>query len=98
MIEIPLRNGAEYARHQFTVTLGDNQILIKQEFLSYLDVPQWVVSVYRESLPVVLSKSLVPNVEITTQSKINIGRIVFVGEEATLGNLGVDNKLIWAYE
>ena len=98
MIEIPLRNGAEYANHQFIVTLGDNQILIKQEFLSYLDTPQWVISVYRESLPVVLSKPLVPNVEITSQSKIGIGRIVFVGNEATLDNLGVDNKLIWAYE
>lgn len=98
MIEIPLRNGAEYARHQFIVNVGDNQILIKQEFLSYLDTPQWVISVYRESLPVVLSKPLVPNVEITSQAKMNIGRIVFVGSEATLDNLGEDNKLIWVYE
>ena len=98
MIEIPLRSGAEYARHQFIVNVGDNQLLIKQEYLSYLDTPQWVISIFRESLPVVLSKPLVPNVEITSQAKMNIGRIVFVGGEATLDNLGEDNKLIWVYE
>ena len=98
MIEIPLKSGYEYSKHSFMVNLENNQLLFKQEYLSYVENPHWIISIYRDSLPIVVSRALLANTEITTFSTMNIGRLVFVGKEATLDNLGVDNKLIWVYE
>lgn len=98
MIEIPLKGGYEYSKQSFITNLDNNQVMFDLEFLSYVENPHWVISVYRDSLPIVVSRALLANTEITTFSTMNVGRIVFVGEEATLDNLGVDNKLIWVYE
>lgn len=95
MIEIPLKNGAENARQEFSVTLNDVTMDFSVKYLSYLDEPMWIIDVHIDGTPVTLGKGLQPNGWINLY---DYGKLVFVGESATLDNLGVNNKLIWAVE
>ena len=42
-----------------------------------------------------IAVSIEPNAVITDNYEAGIGRLVFVGDEVTLDNLGVNNKLVW---
>lgn len=95
MIEIPLKNGAQNARQKFTVTLGDYQLSMTLNYLSYLDIPMWSLSVFHDGYPIRLGTALAVNGVIKMGK---YGVLVLVGNEPTLDNLGVDNTLIWAVE
>lgn len=96
MIEIPVKNGAENAHQEFSVTLGGNLFVITLHYLSYLDLPTWVMNVKRDGSPVVTGVGLEPNGVVNLGG--SLGKIVLVGERATLDNLGISNRLIWAVE
>jgi len=98
MQEIPLSNGAANAHQKFTVQLGDNYIDFEVNYISYTDTPAWSLNLYRDGTPLVLGDMLVPGADILTGYRANVGRLVFIGDEVTLDNLGVNNHLVWVSE
>lgn len=98
MIEIPLSNGSANAHQRFGVTLGDNYLNFEIDYLSYLDTPGWSMNILRDGTYLVSGAMLVPGADIISTYRAGIGRLVFVGEEVTLNNLGIDNHLVWVTE
>lgn len=98
MQEIPLSNGAANAHQKFTVRLGDNYIDFEVNYISYTDTPAWSLNLYRDGTPLVLGAMLVPGADILAGYRANVGRLVFIGDEVTLDNLGVNNHLVWVSE
>lgn len=98
MIEIPLSNGSSNAHQRFGVTLGDNYLNFEIDYLSYLDTPGWSMNILRDGTYLVRGAMLVPGADVISTYRAGIGRLVFVGEEVTLNNLGIDNHLVWVTE
>lgn len=98
MIEIPLANGSANAHQRFGVTLGDNYLNFEIDYLSYVDKPAWSMNILRDGTPLVSGAMLVPGADVISTYRAGIGRLVFVGSEITLNNLGVDNHLVWVSE
>ncbi len=98
MIEIPLSNGAINAHQSFNCRVGDNNLSFEVDFISYTDTPAWTMRIKQDGSVLVDGAMLVPGADITTAYRAGIGRFVFVGDEVTLDNLGVDNHLVWVAE
>ena len=98
MIEIPLSNGSANAHQRFGVTLGDNYLNFEIDYLSYLDTPGWSMNILRDGTYLVSGAMLVPGADVISTYRAGIGRLVFVGEDVTLNNLGIDNHLVWVTE
>jgi len=94
MITIPLKNGASNAHQIFTIQLGDNFL---QFTLNYVTVagPAWSVDISREGVTLISGAMLEPNAVITDGYEAGIGKLVFIGDDVTLDNLGVNNRLVW---
>ncbi|WP_368648969.1 hypothetical protein ABRY95_13780 [Castellaniella ginsengisoli] len=97
MIEIALRAGSANAHQRFTQRLGENLLEFRVNFLAYQEVPMWALDIYRDGAPVALGMGLCAGAVITEGYNLpaDIGRLYFVGAEATLDNLGKDNHLVW---
>lgn len=98
MIEIPLKSGARNARQQFTITLGGNRLMLRLSFITYTGTPTWSMDVLRDGTVLAAGLMLEPGCDVIEQYNAGIGRLVFVGERATIDNLGIDNHLIWTPE
>lgn len=98
MTEIPLSSGSANAHQRFSVQVGDNYLDFEINYLSYIDKPAWTVNISRDGTHLVTGAMLVPGADITVNYRANIGRFVFVGDEVTLDNLGIDNHLVWVSE
>lgn len=98
MTEIPLSSGSANAHQHFGIQLGENYLDFQINYLSYLDVPAWTVNILRDGTELVNGAMLVPGADIISGYRADIGRLVFVGTEVTLDNLGVDNHLVWVAE
>jgi hypothetical protein len=94
MITIPLLNGASNAHQVFNIQLGDNFLQFTVNFVT-LAGPAWSVDVSREGVTLINGAMLEPNAVITDNYDADIGRLVFTGEDVTLDNLGLENKLVW---
>ncbi|MGL4896220.1 MAG: phage baseplate plug family protein [Shewanella sp.] len=94
MITIPLLNGAANAHQRFTIQLGDNLLEFTLNYVTTYG-PAWSVDIAREGVTLVSGAMLEPNAVITDGYEAGIGRLVFVGEDVTLDNLGLDNSLLW---
>ena len=97
MIEIALRSGSANAHQRFTQRLGGNLLEFRVNFLAYQEVPLWIMDVYRDGAPVALGLGLNAGAVVTEAYNLpeDLGRLMFVGAEATLENLGKDNHLVW---
>lgn len=97
MIEITLKSGSENAHQRFTQKLGDNLLEFRVNYLAYQEAPLWALDIYRDGAPVALGLGLNAGAVLTEAHNLpsDIGRLVFVGAEATLNNLGKDNHLVW---
>lgn len=97
MIEIPLKSGSANASQRFTQRLGENLLEFRTHFLAYQEAPIWTLDIYRDGAPVALGMGLAAGAVITEGYNLpgDIGRLYFVGAEATLDNLGKDNHLVW---
>lgn len=98
MQEIPLSNGSANAHQQFSLQLGDNYLSFEVNYISYTDTPAWTLNIKRDATPLVMGAMLVPGADIINSYRVGIGRFVFVGDEVTLDNLGIDNHLVWVSE
>lgn len=94
MITIPLLNGAANAHQRFTIQLGDDLLEFTLNYVTTYG-PAWGVDIVREGVTLISGAMLEPNAVITDNYEADIGRLVFVGEDVTLDNLGVDNTLLW---
>lgn len=95
---IPLSNGSSNAHQEFSLQLGDDYLDFEVNYISYTDTPAWSMNILRDGTPLVLGAMLVPGADIIASYRANIGRFVFVGDEVTLDNLGVNNNLVWVEE
>lgn len=98
MIEIPLSNGSANAHQTFNVELGGKYLSFELNYLSYLSVPGWTMNITRDGTPLVTGAMLVPGADVVANYRADIGLLVFVGDEPTLDNLGIDNHLLWVSE
>lgn len=94
MITIPLLNGAANAHQVFNKQLGDNFLQFTINYVT-LAGPAWSVDISREGMVLINGAMLEPNAIITDNYDADIGRLIFTGEDVTLDNLGLDNKLVW---
>jgi hypothetical protein len=94
MITIPLLSGANNAHYSFDKQLGDNFLQFTVNFVT-LAGPSWSVDISREGVELISGAMLEPNAIISDGYNAGIGRLIFVGDDVTLDNLGVDNKLVW---
>ena len=53
------------------------------------------MNVKRDGFPLVLGAMLVPGADVISTYRAGIGRLVFVGDDVTLSNLGINNHLVW---
>lgn len=83
-----------YAFQDFTATLGDNTLNFKFKWLTrygYYSVD--ILDI--DNNPITFGRALHPGVNLLSGLNINLGRIVLEGEQPTIDNLGLDNKLRW---
>lgn len=97
MIEISLRSGSANAHQRFTQRLGSNLLEFRVNYLAYQEAPIWTLDIYRDGAAVALGLGLSAGAVIAEGYNLpaDIGRLIFVGTEATLDNLGKDNHLVW---
>ena len=93
MITIPLKGGASNAHQKFFVQLGENFLEFNLNYITRF--PGWSVDILREGVPLINVAMLVPGAEITKNFNAGIGRLLFVGDDTTIDNLGKSNKLVW---
>ncbi len=89
-MEIPLTPGV--VPQVFTIRLGENQVRFE---LNYIQTGQWLCNLFRGNQPLAKGVMLEPNADIIEPFNLGIGRLIFVGEDTTLDNLGVANHLVW---
>lgn len=91
-MEIPLSRGSVNAHQNFNSQLGDN--LIEFE-INYLQSGQWSMNLSREGVPLAAGVMLEPGTDVIQSYTLGIGQLIFVGQDTTLDNLGLDNHLVW---
>ena len=94
MITLPLRKGAANAHYTFDIQLGDNSLEFTLNYIT-LAGPAWSVDIRREGVLLVPGAMLESGANILENYEADIGKLYFIGEDVTLDNLGVDNKLVW---
>lgn len=91
---VPLIGGVDNTNYKFSIQLGDNFLQFNVNYLAYAG-PSWSVDIAREGVTLINGAMLEPNAIITDNYDADIGRLVFIGEDVTLDNLGINNTLIW---
>ena len=92
---IPLEGGPQNAHQTFSVELAGRDITFKLDWCGYVDFPFWNLDILERGLPLVLGLKVVPGCDLVEPYKLGLGKLVLVGEEPTLDNLGIDNQLVW---
>jgi hypothetical protein len=95
MLTIPLTKGSANAHPRFSFELGNKLIDFELNYVSYLDAPAWSMDLYHDGLQIVAGAMLEPGCDVIADYNAGIGHLIFIGEEATLDNLGVSNQLVW---
>jgi hypothetical protein len=91
---IPLVGGAANAHQTQSVQLGDNFLEFRINYITRFKC--WSVDISREGASLASGAMLAPGADIIATHNADIGRLLFVGDEATLDNLGQSNSLIWS--
>lgn len=93
---IPLVGGAINAHQTINVQLGDNFVDITLDWRTIIE--QWSVKLEQDGQVLATGVMLEPNINILQNYpdlSPTIGAIYFVGDKATLDNLGSNNSLVW---
>lgn len=93
MLTIPLLAGAVNAHQTQFVQLGDNFLEFKINYITRFGC--WSVDIFNEGVSVAYGAMLVPGSDIVGVYNAGIGRLIFIGDEPTLDNLGTANSLVW---
>ena len=103
---IPLSGTKQYAQYSQYVSLGDYSYELK---FSYQQNGQWLMYIIADGdvgdIPTYTVDEIAYVAEVMLEGGVDLvesynirdtfGQLFFVGEEATLDNLGKDNKLVW---
>lgn len=92
MINITLNANIQNPRPRFNQRISGRLFGFEIERASYCADPYWIMNVYINGEPRKMGCPLLPG---AVHDFGEDGRLVFVGEEATLDNLGKANKLVW---
>lgn len=92
MIEIPLQAGAQNSHQRFAVQLGDNLVDFRLDWNFLYD--RWAVNLSIEGASILSGGILAAGAAVNRHAP-DMGRLYFVGEDATLDNLGKSNTLVW---
>ena len=95
MILIPLLSGHENSHQRFSIQLGDNLLDFRLDWIYYYRF--WSMSISVEGVNR-LSGGVLSAGTVVNRHVIDLGVLTFEGSDATLNNLGKDNKLIWSPE
>ncbi len=93
MLTIPLKAGAVNAHLTSTTTLGDESFTLVQNYVTPMGRGAWSLDVWLDDARVKSGMMLEPNSIYKLGG--SYGRLAFVGDEATLDNLGIANSLVW---
>jgi len=89
---IPLEGGSVNAHQTFSIQLGVNFLDFE---LNALQTGQWSMNIFQAGVPLALGAMLEPNCDIISAYDIDIGKLIFLGDDTTLDNLGQSNFLIY---
>lgn len=92
MIEIPLQAGVENSHQVFDVQLGDNLFGFELDY-QYL-YQRWLVNIDVDGERIISGSVLAAGSCLNRGAGEN-GLIYFVGDDATIDNIGKQNSLIW---
>ncbi len=95
MIEVPLQGGAKNSHQRFSIQLGKNLVDFRIDW-NYL-YNRWALNLSIEGVDV-LSGGILSAGAAVNRYVPGMGRLYFVGEDATLDNLGKSNTLVWLDE
>lgn len=93
MITIPLQGGLVNAHQVFFVQLGENFLEFRLNYITRFTI--WSLDIYKEGELLIAGAMLVPGADITKNYNSDIGRLLFIGDDPTIENLGKSNKLVW---
>ncbi len=97
--QIPLKGGSENAHQEFSANLGENQVNFRLNYITRQDengsFSKWSLDAYVEGVLVAAGMMLEVGAVINKHYQAGIGKLSFVGQAATLDNLGLDNFLVW---
>lgn len=94
MITVPLVGGIGNTDYDFDQQLGDNLLSFNVVYVTVAG-PAWSMNVDREGVRLISGAMLEPGAELTRDYSLDIGKLVFTGDEPTLDNLGKANSLVW---
>lgn len=96
MINIALLAGVQNAHQRFSQRVNGWMLDFQIDFVSYTPNPHWVMSVQIDGAPLADGIPLNVGADLLANQNVgNFGKLVFVGEPATIDNLGIANKLVW---
>lgn len=98
MIEIPLTGGAVNSHQKFSAQLGDVLVDFVLNYITRKDSDSfgtWSLDAYVSGVLVAGGMMLEAGAVINRHYQAGIGRLSFIGDEATLDNLGAANFLVW---
>lgn len=99
MINITLLAGVQNSHQRFQQRINGRLISFEVDYVSYTPYPHWVMNVYQDGAPLGFGLPLNVGADLLANHNVgDFGRLVFVGEEATLDNLGIANSLVWIPE
>lgn len=98
MKEILISGGAENAHQTFTANLGGKELTFRLDFMTYVENPAWNLDISMKGETLVCGLLLKCGVDLLKPYHLGIGKLVMVGDEPTLQNLGVQNSLVWIAE
>jgi len=93
MITIPLQGGSVNAHQTFSIQLGENFLEFRLNYTTRF--PGWSLDILREGESLIAGAMLASGAEITKNFNADIGRLLFIGDDPTIDNLGQSNKLVW---
>lgn len=96
MINISLLAGVQNAHQRFSQRVNGRLLDFQIDFVSYTPNPYWVMSVQIDGAPLADGIPLNVGADLLVNQNVgDFGKLVFVGEPATIDNLGIANKLVW---
>lgn len=95
MKEIALEGGQENAHQTFTVEMAGRSIDFELDYMGYVDVPVWNLTLKERDQILIAGLLLVGGCDLLEAYNLGLGKLCLVGKEPTLDNLGVENHLIW---
>ncbi len=92
MIVIPLRSGAKNAHQVFSIQLGENLVDFKINWNHLTN--RWGIDLSIDGVKK-LSGGILAAGGAVNRYVPNMGTLYFLGDDATLDNLGSANQLVW---